>query len=49
MPYTIGTKIVEGSTEWNVLARKNALDIRLYRYIERLYAEQKSIIESYVT
>jgi hypothetical protein len=42
-------KIVEGSTEWNVLARKNTLDIRLYRYIQRLYLEQRTIIDSYVT
>lgn len=47
--HAFDVQIEEGSAEWNILSRKNILDIRLYRYIERLYAEQKSTIDSYVT
>eukprot|EP00804_Cyclotella_cryptica_P010884 CCRYP_008799-RA/>CCRYP_008799-RA protein AED:0.01 eAED:0.01 QI:0/-1/0/1/-1/1/1/0/363 len=40
-------KVVEGSTVWNILVRKNTLDVRLYRYVEALFEEQKSVIQSY--
>jgi len=38
----------EGSPGWNALAKRNELDIRLYNYAEKLFKEQKEIIESYV-
>ncbi|KAK1743182.1 hypothetical protein QTG54_005803 [Skeletonema marinoi] len=40
-------KVVEGSPEWRALAKKNHLDIILYSYAERLFEEQKQIIDSY--
>jgi hypothetical protein len=40
-------KVMEGSPEWRALAKKNHLDIILYAYAERLFEEQKQIIDSY--
>jgi len=40
-------KVEEGSPAWRILARTNALDIRLYECILQLFDEQKEIIESY--
>ena len=37
----------EGSEEWAIIAKKNALDVRLYEYVLQLFDEQKEIIESY--
>lgn len=42
-------KVLEGSPEYNLLAKRNALDMMLYDYITRLYAEQASIVNSYVS
>lgn len=39
--------VVEGSPAWNMLAKNNALDMRLYDFIVRLFDEQKNIIEEY--
>ncbi|KAL9188446.1 hypothetical protein ACHAXT_006824 [Thalassiosira profunda] len=39
--------LAEGSPAWQILARKNALDIRLYEYIVRIFDEQKDTIERY--
>lgn len=40
-------KVQEGSTAWQVLARDNAFDIRLYESIVQQFDEQKEIISSY--
>mmetsp|Transcript_17000 Transcript_17000/g.36631 ORF Transcript_17000/g.36631 Transcript_17000/m.36631 type:complete len:362 (+) Transcript_17000:104-1189(+) len=40
-------KVEEGSPAWRILAKTNALDMRLYDYILQLFDEQKEIIESY--
>eukprot|EP00574_Skeletonema_japonicum_P014016 CAMPEP_0201721852 /NCGR_PEP_ID=MMETSP0593-20130828/6409_1 /ASSEMBLY_ACC=CAM_ASM_000672 /TAXON_ID=267983 /ORGANISM="Skeletonema japonicum, Strain CCMP2506" /LENGTH=407 /DNA_ID=CAMNT_0048212729 /DNA_START=60 /DNA_END=1283 /DNA_ORIENTATION=+ len=40
-------KVVEGSEEWHALAKKNHLDMILYAYAERLFEEQKEIVDSY--
>ncbi len=40
-------KVVESSPEWHALASKNHLDMILYAYAERLFEEQKEIIDSY--
>jgi len=42
-------KVVEGSPAWNILAETNALDIRLYKFIVNLFAEQKETIEAYAS
>ena len=42
-------KIVEGSPEWRTLAQKNRLDMILYAYAEKLFEEQRGIINSYVS
>ena len=42
-------KIVKGSPEWRALAQKNRLDMILYAYAEKLFDEQKAIINSYVS
>jgi hypothetical protein len=42
-------RVVEGSPEWRVLAQKNHLDMILYAYAEKLFEEQKEIIDSYTT
>jgi hypothetical protein len=39
--------IKEGDKGWQVLAEKNAMDIRLYDYILQLFEEQREIIDSY--
>ena len=41
-------KVTEGSPEWRALAKKNHLDMILYAYAERLFEEQKEIIDSYI-
>jgi len=41
--------VLEGSPEYNLLAERNALDMMLYDYITLLYAEQASVINSYVS
>ena len=40
-------KVVEGSPEYNLLAERNALDMILFNYLTLLYAEQKSLLDSY--
>jgi hypothetical protein len=40
-------KVFPDTAEWNVLAAKNTLDMDLYEYVERLFEEQKEIIDSY--
>jgi len=40
-------KVEKGSPAWRILARTNALDMRLYDYILQLFDEQKEIIESH--
>eukprot|EP00578_Thalassiosira_sp_NH16_P026747 CAMPEP_0181094344 /NCGR_PEP_ID=MMETSP1071-20121207/9944_1 /TAXON_ID=35127 /ORGANISM="Thalassiosira sp., Strain NH16" /LENGTH=381 /DNA_ID=CAMNT_0023176669 /DNA_START=141 /DNA_END=1286 /DNA_ORIENTATION=+ len=40
-------KVEEGSEEWEILAEKNSLDVRLYEYVLELFDEQKETIESY--
>jgi len=40
-------KVAEGSREYNILAERNALDMILFNFITLLYAEQKSLIDSY--
>lgn len=42
-------KVIEGSPEWRALAQKNHLDMILYAYAEKLFEEQKEIIDSYTT
>ena len=42
-------KILEGSSEYQVLAERNALDMILYNYITLLYEEQRIWIDSLVT
>lgn len=42
-------QVNEGSQEYNLLAERNALDMMLYDYITLLYAEQASLINSYVS
>jgi len=39
--------VVKGSPAWNMFAKNNALDIRLYEFIVRIFDEQKDIIETY--
>lgn len=41
------SEVEERSPVWNILARKNALDIRLYEFITQLFDEQRKMIESY--
>lgn len=43
------SKVGEGSPEWRALAQKNHLDMILYAYTEKLFDEQKEIIDSYTT
>jgi len=40
-------KVEEESSAWRILAKNNALDIRLYRSILDIFDEQKDILESY--
>jgi len=40
-------KVAPGSPEYNVIAERNALDMVLYKYIQFLYSEQRSMIDSY--
>ncbi|KAL7525938.1 hypothetical protein ACHAXR_004378 [Thalassiosira sp. AJA248-18] len=42
-------KILEGSPEYNLIAERNSLDMILFNYITLLYAEQKTLIDSYAT
>ena len=42
-------QVLEGSPEYNLLAERNGLDMMLYEYITLLYAEQASVINSYVS
>ncbi|KAL7530297.1 hypothetical protein ACHAXR_004585, partial [Thalassiosira sp. AJA248-18] len=41
------SQVEERSSVWNILAKKNALDIRLYEFITQLFEEQREMIESY--
>lgn len=38
-----------GSPTWNAFAKRNSLDIRLYKFVLRLFDEQKEIIETYAS
>ena len=40
-------KVTPGSHEYDVIAERNALDMVLYKYIQFLYSEQRSMIDSY--
>ncbi|KAL9188453.1 hypothetical protein ACHAXT_006831 [Thalassiosira profunda] len=40
-------KVEAGHPAWQILAEKNALDIRLYEYIVRLFEEQRDLVASY--
>jgi len=40
-------QIEEGSPAWTALAKKNALDVRLYDHIVEIFAKQKATIEGY--
>ncbi|KAL7536668.1 hypothetical protein ACHAXR_007322 [Thalassiosira sp. AJA248-18] len=42
-------KVEKGSPAWDLLAERNALDIRLYEYILGLFEEQREIIASHRT
>ncbi len=37
-------QVKEGSPEWDALAKRNTLDVRLYDYIQELFNEQKEVI-----
>ncbi|EJK62837.1 hypothetical protein THAOC_16536 [Thalassiosira oceanica] len=37
----------EGSAEWNAVAAKNELDLQLYKFVERLFREQREQIDSF--
>ena len=39
-------QVVKNTPEWDILAKKNELDILLYAYVENLFEEQKEIIDS---
>ena len=43
------SQVLEGSPEYNLLAERNALDMMLYDYITRLYEDQASLVNSYVS
>lgn len=40
-------EVTPGSHEYDVIAERNALDMVLYKYIQFLYSEQRSMIDSY--
>lgn len=40
-------KVVAGSSEYQVIAQRNSLDMTLYNYITLLYEEQKQLVDSY--
>ena len=40
-------QVEAGHPAWQILAEKNALDIRLYEYIVRLFEEQRDLVASY--
>lgn len=39
--------VARGTPAWNALASKNALDIRLYEFVLKLFDEQKELIQFY--
>ena len=45
-PLRLLMQVKEGSPEWNALARRNGLDVRLFDYIQELFNEQKEVIET---
>lgn len=40
-------KVEEGSATWNAIVKRNALDVRLYEFVVKLFEEQRDIIEMY--
>mmetsp|Transcript_24061 Transcript_24061/g.51507 ORF Transcript_24061/g.51507 Transcript_24061/m.51507 type:complete len:82 (-) Transcript_24061:511-756(-) len=42
-------QLEEGSPAWELLAEKNALDIRLYEFVVELFEEQREVIDSYAS
>ena len=40
-------QIAKNSPVWNVLARKNQLDVQLYEYIEQVFKDQQEIVKAY--
>jgi hypothetical protein len=40
-------QIAKNSPVWNVLAKKNQLDVQLYEYIEQVFKDQQEIVKAY--
>lgn len=40
-------QIAKNSPVWNVLAKKNQLDVQLYEYIEQVFKDQQKIVKAY--
>ena len=47
LPSLACLQVEAGHPAWQILAEKNALDIRLYEYIVRLFEEQRDLVASY--